>query len=337
MPTTLKDIADRIGVARSTVDRAIHGREGIDPSLKAEILRVAEEMKYRPNILARGLKTNRSSLLGVVVPAIAMSFYADVIQGVQDVASEHGYSLILCTIPAEKYLEQHLSVLQDKRVDGVLISTVAPLEDLRLYHDLINNGTPIVSVSYRVNDLAIPTVTADNVNGGYLATMHLIDAGHTRVGYVGFNFDSSQGVDRYEGYIKALHEAGISHDKTHVHLTPKVSIQDIEHNEYLRELMLSPQRPTAIFAGTDFIAIGLTRLLKKIGLSVPEDVSIVGFNDILASSLVTPALTTISHPKRELGAAACEMLMESMAGNRPEDRVLDVELVIRESVGKPSI
>lgn len=325
MPVRIVDIANKVGVSRGTVDRALHGRGRIDEAMREKILRVAAEMNYRPNTLARSLKTNKSGLIGVLMPSVMNSFFSEIIQGISEASSRANIALVFCLVDDDTPVDKFLSLLLEKRVDGVILSPFTNRNATEfLCEQLVDEDVPVVSITQPVDHPNVTYVMSDNIGGGYTATDHLIKLGHKKIAYVSFSDTDYISAQRYEGYKVAMEEDGASNTLCSI-------TAETMNNVSVERLLCLPDRPTAIFASTDLLAASIIKQLQDSGLRVPEDISVVGFDDLFICTLVTPDITTIRQPKRELGLAAFEQLSKLAGGGTAENLVLDVELVVRKS------
>ncbi len=335
MRVSIKDIAKAAGVSHSTVSRALSDSSLVSDVTKARVQHLAQEMGYSPNTLARSLVTRQTYTVGLVVTTIADPFIAEVVQGIEATAHDHGYTLILCNSGAEPEREiAAVEMLRSKRVDGVIV-TSSRIGALYLHH-LERIGVPIVLINNHNEQSGryTFTVTVDNCHGGHLATKHLIELGHRRIAHITAPADRSSAQDRMLGYHQALAEVGIEPDPTL--LVPGNGRAD-GGEKALVDLMALEAPPTGVFCYNDMTAIGLIHAARRAGLAVPGDVSVVGFDDIPFASYCYPPLTTIAQPKVEMGQLAMEMALSLMAmdtqGNEQElsNVVVQGRLVVRAS------
>lgn len=323
MPVRIVDIANKLGVSRGTVDRALHGRGRIDEDMRDKIIRTAAEMNYHPNALARSLKTNRSGLVGLLMPSIMNSFFSEIIQGISEASSRANHAVVFCLIDDQASVDKYLSLLMEKRIDGAIVSPFSGLFDFKLFsQQLIDADIPVVSVTRPAGNADVPCVRADDFKGGCDATNHLIELGHSRIAYVSFMKNDYLADLRYQGYQRAMDSIGGQHSYIQADSTDHVDV---------KKLLDLPERPTAVFASSDVLAADMIRQLQNLGLRVPEDISVVGFDDLFVCTLMSPEITTIRQPKRELGLVAFEQLSKLTSGKRAGDLVLDVELIVRNS------
>jgi DNA-binding LacI/PurR family transcriptional regulator len=325
MAVTLKEVAREAGVNLSTASRSLHAAYGVRTATRARVLAVAERLNYHPNRVARGLVTGRSHMLGLVISDVRNPFFAEVARGAEDAAYAAGYDLVLCNSdldPAKQL--RYIRSLLAMRVDGVLMNSVGDLSRAD-QEKLAAAGTPIVLLKPSPEDLGFSTVAADNFQGGFLAGQYLARLGHRAIAHLAGPRRHSNLTDRTRGFLKAVQS-----DPANV----SVVVVHGEHSfqggyEMMKKLLARQRKFTAVFAGNDVIAFGTIRASLEAGLSVPGDLSVVGFDNVEVSSIIHPPLTTVDQPKYELGRAAVEILLKR--ANVPEHRLLGVELIERQS------
>jgi LacI family transcriptional regulator len=325
---TIYDVAKKVGVSTATVSRAISNSGYVRKDLKEQILQVARAMDYQPNSLARGLVTKESYILGLIMPDISNPFFPALARGIEDVANENGYNVLLCNTDGSSAKEtDYINVLRSRQADGVIFTTsqVNP----KNAKSLIEAGIPVVLADRGMN-IACDSVVADNMTGAYRAVRHLLDLGHRQIGIIAGPIGVATSQERVEGYKKALLESGVA---VRDDLVCEGNYRQHSGYECTCELLELPDRPTAIFACNDLMAVGALSALEDCGLKVPDDVAVVGYDDIAMASVTRPRLTTVAQPKYEMGAVACRMLIERLKNpNKPHQSiVLNPQLVIRES------
>lgn len=325
---TIYDVAKKVGVSTATVSRALSNSGYVRKDLKEQIQQVAREMDYQPNSLARGLVTKESYILGLIMPDISNPFFPAVARGIEDVANENGYNVLLCNTDGSSRKEtDYINVLRSRQADGVIFTTsqVNP-KNAKM---LIDAGIPVVLADRRMS-IACDSVVAENVTGAYRAVRHLLDIGHTRIGVIAGPMGVATSEERIEGYRKALLESGIAVQDA---LICEGNYRQHSGYECVGKLLELPDPPTAVFACNDLMAVGALSALEDRGLRVPDDVAVVGYDDITVASVTRPRLTTVAQPKYEMGAVACKMLIERLKNpDKPyQSIVLDPQLVIRES------
>lgn len=315
---TMRDVADLAGVGQVTVSYVINGRSRearISPETETRVLEAAKELNYRPNAAARMLVTRRTNIIAVVLQRGSYfrswsGFTAEVMRGLSTAAVEQNVDLMLHTREVEPTEEP--AVLMDGRVDGALVLRDAgdPLS-----FELKQAGFPVVRFFSRDEGQDLPFVDADNVGGGRLATQHLIDLGHKRIGMIKGTDGSSSSNQRYQGYIKALVGAGIPVSSDYV-----LEIPSPESDcESLKRLLRGVDRPTAIFAWSDEVAFKVIEVAKDIGLAVPEQLSVIGFDSLPLCDKANPPLTSVRQPIPDIAAEAARLLIRLVNGEAPPD------------------
>jgi LacI family transcriptional regulator len=327
---TIEDVARAAGVSRQTVSRAINNRGEISPETRARVLSIAEEMGYRPSGIARGLATQRTRTIGLVVPDNANPFFSEVARGAEHVAYAEGYNVFLCNTDEDQQRERAvLQSLEEKRVDGlVLCSSRLPEDELRA---IVAHHPAVVLVNRRLGSDDVGMVLIDDEMGGRMATQHLLQAGHRAVGFLAGPPASHSGQQRAKGYRAALVAAGLPDDPDQIrHCPPMVE----GGREAARELLIARPELTALFCFNDLVAVGALQACADLGRAVPDDIAIVGFDDIPLAALVTPSLSTCHVSRHNLGAQAMHLLLNRISGRLDEECkeiVLRPELVVRDS------
>ena len=330
----MRDVAQRAGVSTSTVSHVLNRTRFVSEDLRERVMAAMRELEYHPNAAARMLSLRRSNAIGLIVSDIRNPFFASVTRGVEDVAQENGFTVVLCNSDENLVKETAcLKTLQSRQVDGVLLAS-AGAPDAQVSR-LVHAGYPIVLVDRDLPHLALPAVLLDNEGAAYSAVRHLIDRGHRRIGMLSGSASISTTTERVAGYRRALREAGVEPDPALVISGESTSEGGAEATAAL--LDLDPP-PTAMFSGNNLMSIGALHTITGRGLSVPDDVALVGFDDFPFpwSDAFRPHLTTGAQPTYELGRRAAEMLVQILrapAPLPPQRLVLDGKLVIRESSG----
>ena len=338
MATTvsIKDIAKKAGVSHSTVSRALGDSPLVSSETRARIQRLAREMGYSPDAQARSLVMGRTQTVGVVVTTITDPFIAEIVQAIESTAYDRGYSVILASSRSKSEREiAAVEMLQSKRVDGVIV-TSSRVGALYQEH-LERLGVPVVLINSHREEMGSYTfsINVDNRHGGRLATRHLLELGHRRIAYVTGAADHSDDRERLAGYCQALTQVGIVPDRL---LIVAGTGRAGGGERALPQMLALEQPPTAVFCYNDVTAIGLLRAACQAGLSIPGDLSVVGFDDIPFASFVRPALTTIAQPMPDMGRRAMEMVL-ALVENRDHDgdavsnAVVQGQLIVRESSG----
>ncbi|MDF2520036.1 MAG: transcriptional regulator [Clostridia bacterium] len=333
MAVTIKDIARLSGVSIATVSKIINGKDSdIGKPTIERVKRIIEEQNYTPNIVARSMVTKKTKTIGLVIPDVRNPFFTDLVRGAEDVANERGYSLLFCNTDDDLKKEiKYINNLIEKQVDGIALAGAA-VRDQSLEEN-IDIKVPIVSLDRNVYFKGVEgKIEVDNFTGAYDAVTHLIKSGHKRIMFLSGQLNIKLSKDRLEGYKRALADNNIEYYENLVVVGKYTS-------EFGYESMknTTPDKAvTAIFCGNDLIAIGAMNALKEKNIRIPEDISIVGFDDIYISSLVTPALTTVRQPSYEIGYQAVEMLIDIMESKKEasQKREIKAELKVRESTCK---
>ncbi len=325
---TIKEVAKLAGVSTSTVSRTLSQKIPVDEETRARVLEAVRSLGYRPNRLAKGLKEGGSKTLALIVPNIVNPFFPKLVQCVQKNALERGYSLILCDSAGDERQElSHLESMKSHYVDGVLFSGVFGGERARLLRE---QGVPVVVVN-RESQEGIPCVTNDNRLGAYTMINYLINKGHRRIACLIAPLGSQHYRQRFEGCLDAFREHGlIEYEEFLVHNIASVE----ESHACTRELLDRRVRPTAIFVFTDFVAIGVYSGIVESGLSIPGDISVAGFDDILFSQYLIPPLTTYKHPIETIASRVVSTLIGMIDGTGESEQRTEVcgELIERGSV-----
>ena len=332
MAITIKEIAKRANVAVSTVSRALNNKSDINVETREKILEIARESGYKPNNVARSLVMQKAFTIGLIIPDISNPYFAEVALGVESKAKEFGYSVLFCNTGNEAETEKNmLSVMKGKMVDGIIVSlSNNSKEEMEL---LQKENFPVVQLDRKVSGIEYPGVYIDNVESSYVATKYLIELGHNKIAHFTGDLRTENGVDRLAGFRKAIIEAGIS-DKNIKIIKGRFSTDS--GKKCMRELLEGNFMPTAIFAAGDLQAAGALYVASKAGIKVPDELSIMGHDDIDLSYLVSPNITTIAQPKRKIGELAAEMLLNNIACKTSatvcsNDIILTSNIVIRES------
>jgi len=326
---TLKMVAEKAEVSVNTASRAINNRPDINLETKKRVLRIAKELGYIRNAAAVALRTKKTGTIGVVIADNRNPFYAEVLNGMEEAAREKNYHIILANTQRDyKKEEEAISLLLAKRVDGLLITPVQDRDDD--IKNLIDANIPFVVVGRDFENIEVDAIYNDEVKGGFLATEYLIKKGHKRIALIDGFLYKSPAKNRLEGYKKALNKYRIPLDDS------LISVGDInieDGHERTKQMLEKNLGFTAIFAYNDMMAFGSMQAIKEKGLRIPEDIGLVGYDDIPFSSLISPALTTIRLKKQELGIESVKLLLSHINGNRekPKKIMLDVELQIRET------
>lgn len=331
--TTLKDIAREMNVHHSTVSRALHDHPSVNHRTKASIKSMADKLKYHPNKIARQLRQNISNVIGVIVPEIKHHFFANIISGIEEASYQKGYVIMVCQ-SNEHYDREVMNThaLISNNASGLLVSLSQETNSLAHFDDYIKTGGKLVLFDRITNDIDVSKVVVDDFHGAYLATKHLIQRGKRRIAHIAGTDILSITQYRLNGYKAALQNFNIKYNPDLVVFSGFHEINGATAMEKLLELKMPPD---AVFAVNDPVAIGTYDVIRSHGLSIPEDIAVVGFSNNPTSSLVEPSLTTIEQPSYEIGRRAVEILiaeLQSMDGElEPLTEILETKLIVRDS------
>jgi len=327
---TMADVAREAGVSAMTVSRVVNEKGEVGPATRQRVLEIVERLGYRPSAIARGLATQRTGSLGLVMPDVANPFFSDVARGAAHVAYAEGYNIFLCNTDEDP--QRELSVLQsleEKQVDGVVLCS-SRLDDGELEAALAHHPAGVLVNRRLEMDGVVGSVLIDDEAGGRMATQHLVQAGHRAVGFLAGPPASHSGQQRAKGYRAALTAAALPHNLDWMrHCSPVVQ----GGREIARRLLTAYPELTALFCYNDLVAVGALQACADLGRQVPDDIAIVGFDDIPLAALVIPPLTTCRVPRYELGAQAMRLLLDQIGGcpGECEEVVLQPELIVRAS------
>ncbi len=330
---TIKDIAQVVGVSPSTVSRALNDSPLINEATKNRIRRVAKELGYERNELARGLVKGSSGTVGVILPDITNPFFAEIIKGAEEVVRNRGFGVVLCTTEGFPGRErEYLQLLRRKRVDGLIIASVT-VDDPYLA-ELQRAHVPFVLVSRLSERIDAPYVVVDDKEGGRLAMEHLVELGHRKIAYIGGPANVHSSRKRMEAYREVLEAQGIRFRRRWAVFA--AFTQEAGHTVG-KALLSEDERPTAIFAANDLIALGVMEAAEELGLAIPEDLSLVGYNNIVYAALPRIQLTTVAQPACEMGRIAAHYLLGVCTGQGQEKLrcVLPPRLVVRKTTAPP--
>ncbi len=328
---TMADVAREAGVSLMTVSRVVNNKGEVSEATRKRILQVIDRLGYRPSGIARSLATSRTGTIGLIVPDISNPFFADLAKGVEHVAYSEGYNVFLCSTEEDPQRElKVLESLAEYRVDGVLLCS-SRLDENRLESALgYFYSAVLVNRALESSSASVGMVLVDDVLGGKVATLHLLQSGHKRVGFLAGPEASHSGHNRFKGYRLALEETGTPYDPDIVMYCDS----NVDGGYQATKALISARRDvTALFCYNDLVAVGALRACEEMGLKVPDDLSIVGFDDIMLAGLVTPPLTTCRIQRDEIGRRAARMLLEQMSGcsGECESVTFTPELIVRAS------
>jgi LacI family transcriptional regulator len=334
MPVSSKEIAAQAGVSQATVSRVINNRSNVREETRRRVLEVIDELGYVPDAGARSLVTQRTTKIGLVVSDIVNPFYPELVESVEAFARDSGYAVLLCNTQRDPSIDKvYARFLIEQRVAGVLFTSVTPQSTAPLQFS--QASIPSVFTNRYLRDLPVPSVLTDNVGGAYRMTEYLIGLGHTRIAFVRGLPYTTTSQDREEGYRRCLADHGL--DVEQALLEQGEYTRKDAHKATVRLLRTLPP-PTAIFCANDYMAFGALDAAFDLGLHVPEDVSITGFDNIELSSLQAIGLTTVEQPIAEMARRAMEILLDLIEGGavpqEPWVEVYEPKLVVRKTSGR---
>jgi DNA-binding LacI/PurR family transcriptional regulator len=328
--TSIKEVARQAGVSIGTVSNVLNRPELVAPATRQRVLDAISQLGYVRNDPARQLRAGRSRTIAIVVLDVTNPFFTDVVRGAEATAEESQAVLVVCNSGEDPARERrHLELLEEQRVQGVLITPVDDGPHSRL-EQLIARGTPVVLVDRESRHHDRCSVAVDDVLGGRLAGAHLVGQGHTRVAYVGGPFGIRQVVDRHAGAAAALADDA----ELQVVATPSLTVAAGRHAAAQLADLAAAERPTAVFCANDLLALGVLQEMTQRGLRVPQDVAIVGYDDIEYAAAAAVPLSSVRQPREQLGRTAIELLLEEVhdgVGHQHRHVVFKPELVIRSS------
>jgi len=335
--TSIKDVAKKAGVSISTVSNALNDSRYVKKETKEKILGVASNLNYMPNIIARGLKTRSTRTVAVIVPDISNQFFAQVIKGVEEIAKQRKYSVLLtCSYYDVLEEKRSIEVLKQQFVDGFLfISGYNSFEHIKSLND---DRVPVVVVDRELEDSKVPSVLIDNFEAMRKAVNFLYKMGHKKIGYISYTYDNQTTVEkRFKGYCRGLKDNGLIYDPDIVIISEALRLNELEGSrEAVKKIIDGKKIPGVILNASDFIALGVIRALKELNIKIPEEISVMGFDNILMSLYTDPLLTTVKQPKKQMGATAINMLLDIIEGKSIENKniVLPTEIMDRKSIAK---
>lgn len=335
---SIKDVAKAAGVSISTVSSVINKNKPVSDELTKRVEKAIKELNYQASSVARSLKNKKTNSIGIVLPNISRIFFPQVLKGIVDTAIKYGYNLTFCDanedISKEKY---YIRMLESSWVDGIILDCSADIKEdkdyIRYLQDL--GGTkkriPIVSLERILKDNLTDAVIIDNKKSGYNAVNHLIELGHKRIAHITGPLKFPMCVDRMEGYKQALSDNGIKVDNS---LIKDGDFYPLSGYNIMKEWLLKGINISAVFAGNDQMAIGAIKAIRESGLRIPEDIAIIGFDNLFISSIVSPSLSTINVPKYKMGSTAVELLHKRIMNPKSEKKevvTLPTNLIVRQS------
>jgi len=325
-------VAKEAGVSVATVSRVLNHPETVSENTKNHVMSIMKQLSYTPNSLARGLALNKSNTIALLIPNILNPKHMEIAKGVEDVAHQKKYNILLCNTEGKKDKErEYINILINRKVDGIIFSNCL-LSDMEI-QDLARENAPVVLIGKKTTS-NINMVYTDYFSGAYEATKHLLELGYKKIAHITGPKWQDENIDKQKGYEKALQDNNLPIDKKYI-----VEGDNDINGGYLaaKKLMCMSQRPEAIFAANDLMAIASLDAAKALGVKVPESIAVIGFDNISMSALVEPKLTTVSQPIYKMGLLAARLLFDNMEYEKqdyvPQSVFLHTKLKIRESCG----
>ncbi|SDW78632.1 LacI family DNA-binding transcriptional regulator [Paenibacillus sp. CF384] len=335
MKATIYDVAREAGVSIAAVSQVINGKGKISEERRASIISVMEQLNYKPSLIASALTGKKTYTLGLLIPDISNPFFAEIARAVEDQGDVHGYSLVICsTDNKDERVERYLNLLQQKSVDGIIIGT--GIDSGELLDKLQKKSIPFALIAREMPGHDLATVVVDDYEGGRMAARHLLDLGHTRMAVLAEHPKVMSSQERIRGFQDEVIEAGLQIPEYMVKMSGHDLVRDGRRGA--SELLRYADRPTAVFCCNDLLAIGALQAAKEMSVRVPEELSIVGFDNTILATVTDPLLTTVSQPTEQMGQLVVDLVLSKNNAGKPGDSkriVLKPELVIRQSTGKP--
>ncbi len=327
MKSTIYDVAHKAGVSIATVSKVINQTGRISDKTRKLVTAVMKEMGYEPSMIASAMTRKSTLTIGVLIPDLSNPFFASLARSIEDRGHHLGYNIMICSTDYDPDKElKYITLLKRKSVDGIIL--VSGFEQTKMIADLISQGMPTVVVAREIPSLEVDTVSIDNFLGGFQAAKHLLSLGHKKTAVITRDLWSNR--ERVRGFKQALQEEGIELEQDIKYATDS----SLENGRELAcQLLESPDRPTAIFACDDPLAIGAVVAAREFGLSVPDQLSVIGFDDTIWAKVCFPPLTTIAQPLYDIGSAGMDLLVQEIKGQKSNKQriILLPKLVIRES------
>ena len=331
---TIRDIAIKLNISISTVSRALRGVADVNPATKKAVEEMAKRLNYEPNRVAQSLRIKRTNTLGIIVPEIALHFFSSAISGIQEEASRHGYSIMICqSLESYETEKQNVHMLASNRVDGMLISMSSQTDDFSHIQQLVNKDIPVVLFDRVSESLPVSKVVVDDHDGAFKAVDHLVKTGCKRIAYIGGPISFYISNQRKKGYLDALQQHGMDqNDELIIHCRELHDDPSIQ----VRRLLDLPgsRRPDAFFCFNDPIAVTTLQILKSKLVQIPDEISVIGFTNEPVSAFIEPSLTTVSQPSHAMGKKAIELFIEQRQYPdhfEPVTAVMKTDLIIRHS------
>ena len=331
MRITMQDVAKRAGVSAMTVSRVVNDREGVDTETQRRVEETIRALDFVPNRIARGLVSQKTQTIGLIVPDVVNPFFAPVVRGAESAARKAGYRVLLCNSEGDLRLErEYIDDLVAHRVEGLLLAPASDRSRSSIL-SLLRGGFPLVLIDRTLPNADCDLIVSDSANGARRLVEHLIAVGHREIAHVTDAEDTSTGRERLMGYREALEAAGIPFQSE---LVIQTTVDRIGGYRAAQEILARVPLPTAVFTVNNMTAVGTMEALRERGLSVPKDMGLVCFDDVEHLAVLSPFLTVIDQPAETFGSLGAQLLLERMSGkasSRPRRIVLQTDLIVRES------
>ena len=329
MSAKIEDVARRAGVSTATVSRVLSGKPYVSEELRERVLETVRELKYRPSRVARSLRIQRSSIIGLIISDIQNPFFTSAVRAVEDVAQQRQYSVFLCNSDEDFDKElTYIELMLAEQVAGMIVSPTASSNEV--YQRLVEMRVPVVAIDRRVKDVEMDMVVGDNTTAACAVVTHLIENGYQRIGAVLGTPDVSTGAERYQGYANALLQHGLP---VRPELVRTGSPRTPNGYTLTMDLLQQEEPPDAIFTGNNLLTVGALRAIHELSLHIPDDIALTAFDEMDWMFLMKPALTVVMQPTYEMGQRAAELLLERIADpdRPPQQIVLQPTIKVRES------
>lgn len=327
MMANIQQVAEEAGVSVATVSRVLNGQNSVTSKTRHKVEVAIEKLNYKPSALGRNLRNSESRLLLVLIPQISNPFYFEIIKGIESTAIRHNHNILLCETDSNSDREEiYFDLVRNKMADGII--SMDPAVDIEKLKQLAERHAIIQCSEYSL-DSGIPYVTIDNENAAYQAVNHLIQLGHTKIALINSDETYLYARKRKMGYKRALEKHGIKVNEDYIFHNKSLVFESGQQT--MKKILELEDRPTAIFAVSDLLAIGALKEINANGLNVPDEIALIGFDKIDFSNMTHPTLSTIAQPMYEMGTTAANMLLKKIKGEEVESVILGHELVVRES------
>ncbi len=324
---TIQEVARKAGVSSATVSRVLNNRISVASSTRIKVEQAIKDLKYEPSMLGRNLRNSESRLLLVLIHSFSNPYYSEIINGIEDYSIANDYNILLCDADSNPERETtFLNMVKNKLADGII--SMNPTVDIHKLTELAQKH-PIILCSEYYEEVPIPYVAIDNEAAAYRAVKHLIKLGNEKIAFINFDESFLYARQRRKGYERALKEFDIPVNDEWIFNTQGLDFQ--EGVQVMRKILRLENRPTAVFAVSDTLAIGALKEANVRGLKIPDEMAVVGFDNISFSNMTNPTLTTVSQPMYDMGHKAARMLIDKIKGQSVESLIMDHELIIRES------